>query len=86
MMQHPLILPFFPTTFLAQPFSAPYSSFLAARTSAVWSWPAFPKLYQIGRSFSFQIRSSSMTPLKAKEGSRYDPAHHRKCPVWEFKS
>ena len=35
--------------------SAPYFSFLAARTSAVWSWPALPKLYQIGRSFSFQI-------------------------------
>lgn len=35
--------------------SAPYFSFLAACTSAVWSWPALPKLYQIGRSFSFQI-------------------------------
>ena len=35
--------------------SAPYFSSLAARTSAVWLWPALPKLYQIGRSFSFQI-------------------------------
>ena len=49
-----LILPFCPTTFLTQP-SAPYFSSLAARTSAAWSWPALPKLYQIGRSFSFQI-------------------------------
>ena len=85
MMWHPLILPFFPTTFLVQ-FSAPYFSLLAAHTSAVWSWPALPKLYQIGRSFSFQIRGTPMTFFKTKEGSRYDPAHHRKCPVWAFKS
>ena len=46
--------------------SAPYFSFLAACTSAVWSWPALPKLYQIGRSFSFQIWGSPMTFRKNK--------------------
>ena len=65
MILYPLILPFFPTAFLAQ-FSAPYFSFLAACTSAVWSWPALPKLYQIGRSFSFQIWGSPMTFRKNK--------------------
>ena len=71
MMRHPLVLPFSPTTFLAQSFCAVFS-LLAARTYAAWSWPALPKLYQIGRSFSFQIRGTPMTFSKTKEGSRYN--------------
>ena len=27
-----------------------------------------------------------MTFLKTNEGLRYNPAHHRRCPVWAFKS
>ena len=50
-----------PSRFLRRIFS-----FLAAHTSAVWSWPALPKLYQIGRSFSFPIRGSPMTLQKNK--------------------
>ena len=80
-----LILPFCPITFLTQP-SAPYFSFSAARTSPLWSWPALPKLYQIGRSFSFQIWGVPRWHFRKQKKDHDNPAHHRKCPVWAFKS
>ena len=62
---YPLILPFSPTTFLAQSFCAVFQ-LLGGSHIMLWSWPALPKLYQIGRSFSFQFRVTPDDILESK--------------------
>ena len=85
--QHPLILPFFPTTFLAQSFSAPYFQLLggshircvvvACFAEAVSNWTViqFPN-----PGFPHDITE------KQKKDHDIIRLVTGKCPVWAFKS